>query len=155
MPTYSAWLAGQDWTPAYARHRRNLQLIGLERPRKRWVLKNPSHLFALDALLEVYPDALVVQTHRDPRTAIASMCSLAAHATAGWSDVFIGAAIGRDQLELWAAALERFSAERARHDPAQFCDVHYGDFVARPGRHGRGGSTGTSGSRSATRPARR
>ena len=44
------------------------------------MLKNPSHLFALGALLRVYPDALVIQTHRAPRTAIASVCSLAAQA---------------------------------------------------------------------------
>lgn len=61
VPTYSAWLARQDWTGAYARHRRNLQLIGLHDADRRWVLKNPSHLFALDALLEVYPDALVIR----------------------------------------------------------------------------------------------
>jgi len=85
LPSYSAWLAGQDWTGAYRRHRRNLQLIGLGDGR-RWVLKNPSHLFALDALLAVYPDALIVQTHRAPEVAIASVCSLAAQATAGWSD---------------------------------------------------------------------
>lgn len=132
LPSYSSWLAGQDWTPAYRRHRRNLQLIGLNDAGRRWVLKNPSHLFALDALLDVYPDALIVQTHRAPRTAMASMCSLAAHATAGWSDVFTGATIGRDQLELWSRGLERFRGERARHDPAQFADVHYDDFVRDP-----------------------
>ena len=102
LPSYSAWLAGQDWTGAYRRHRRNLQLIGLGDGR-RWVLKNPSHLFALDALLAVYPDALIVQTHRAPEVAIASVCSLAAQATAGWSDTFAGEVIGRDQLELWAS----------------------------------------------------
>ncbi|SFQ21222.1 sulfotransferase [Actinomadura madurae] len=132
LPTYSAWLAGRDWTDAYRRHRRNLQLIGLNDAGRRWVLKNPSHLFALDALLDVYPDALIVQTHRSPRTAMASMCSLAAHATAGWSDVFTGATIGRDQLDLWSRGLDRFRAERARHDPAQFADVHYDDFVRDP-----------------------
>ena len=83
VPGYSAWLRGQDWTGAYRRHRRNLQMIGLPDAGRRWVLKNPSHLFALDALLAVYPDALVIQTHRAPRTAIASACSLAAHAVGG------------------------------------------------------------------------
>jgi hypothetical protein len=132
LPTYSAWLASQDWTGAYRRHRRNLQLIGLPDAGRRWVLKNPSHLFALDALLAVYPDALIIQTHRDPATAIASVCSLAAQASAGWSTTFTGEVIGRDQLELWASGLERFTAERARHDPAQFCDVWYGDLVTDP-----------------------
>jgi hypothetical protein len=131
LPSYSAWLRGQDWTGAYRRHRRNLQLIGLGTDR-RWVLKNPSHLFALDALLAVYPDALIVQTHRAPDVAIASVCSLAAQATAGWSDTFTGEVIGRDQLELWASGLERFSAERARHDPGRFVDVRYEDLVRDP-----------------------
>jgi Sulfotransferase family len=132
LPTYSSWLATQDWTAAYRRHRRNLQLIGLPDAGRRWVLKNPSHLFALGELLNVYPDALVIQTHRAPRVAIASACSLAAHATEGWSRRFTAAAIGRDQLELWARGLEQFMAVRARHDQAKFCDVRYDDFVADP-----------------------
>jgi hypothetical protein len=132
LPGYSAWLREADWAGAYRRHRRNLQLIGLNDAGRRWVLKNPSHLFALDALLAVYPDALVIQTHRAPRAAIASVCSLAAQASAGWSTTFRGAVIGQDQLSLWAAGLERFTAERARHDPARFYDVAYDDFVADP-----------------------
>jgi hypothetical protein len=132
LPSYSAWLAGQDWTGAYRRHRRNLQLIGLPDADRRWVLKNPSHLFALDALLAVYPDALVIQTHRAPRTAIASVCSLAAQASAGWSTTFRGRVIGGDQLETWAHGLDRFTEARARHDPAQFYDIEYDDFVANP-----------------------
>jgi hypothetical protein len=99
---------------------------------RRWVLKNPSHLFALDALLEVYPDAIVIQTHREPRTAIASVSSLTASATRGWSTTFQGDTLGRDQLELWARGLEEFVAARARHDPAQFMDVQYEEFVADP-----------------------
>ena len=137
LPGYSRWLRTADWTAAYRRHRRNLQLIGLNEigpndPGRRWVLKNPSHLFALDALLAVYPDALVIQTHRDPRAAIASVCSLAAQASDGWSQTFRGAVIGRDQLELWASGLERFLAERARQHAARFYDVRYEDFVADP-----------------------
>jgi hypothetical protein len=132
LPTYSAWLQDQDWTGSYCRHRRNLQLIGLNEPGRRWVLKNPSHLFTLDAILAVYPDALIIQTHREPRAVIGSMCSLAAHATEGWSATFHGSVIGGDQLELWARGLRHFAAARARHDQAQFLDVDYADFTADP-----------------------
>ncbi|MGN5239516.1 MULTISPECIES: sulfotransferase [unclassified Rhodococcus (in: high G+C Gram-positive bacteria)] len=132
LPGYSQWLAGQDWTQAYARHRRNLQLIGLPDAGKRWVLKNPSHLFALDELLTVYPDALVVVTHRDPRTVIPSVCSLAAQATEGWSETFVGHTIGRSQLNLWARGHAAFTEARSRHDRAHFVDVDYRDFVADP-----------------------
>ena len=132
LPGYSSWLSGQDWTGAYRRHRRNLQLIGLPDAGRRWVLKNPSHLFALDALLRVYPDALVIQTHRAPRDAIASVCSLAAQASAGWSTTFCGEVIGRNQLDTWARGLDRFTEVRAASDPAQFYDVAYDEFVADP-----------------------
>ena len=132
LPATRPGCAGRTGPAPYRRHRRNLQLIGLPDAGRRWVLKNPSHLFALDALLAVYPDALVIQTHRAPRTAIASVCSLAAQASAGWSTTFTGEVIGRDQLELWASGLERFTAERARHDPARFYDVRYDDLVADP-----------------------
>jgi hypothetical protein len=132
LPRYSDWLRGQDWTGAYRRHRRNLQLIGLPDAGRRWVLKNPSHLFALDALLRVYPDALVIQTHRAPRDAIASVCSLAAQASAGWSTTFCGEVIGRDQLDTWARGLDRFTEVRAASDPARFYDVAYDEFVADP-----------------------
>jgi Sulfotransferase family len=132
LPSYSSWLSGQDWVPPYARHRRNLQLLGLWDADKRWVLKNPSHLFALDAIFEVYPDALVVVTHRAAGVALASMCSLAARASAGWSTVFRGPVIGRTQLELWSRGMAAFKRARARYPAARFCDVEYDSLVTGP-----------------------
>ncbi len=132
VPTYAQWLSRQDWTPSYQRHRKNLQLIGLNDPEKRWVLKNPSHLFALDALFGTYPDALVIQCHRPAETIMASMCSLAQHTTAGWSNTFTGATIGADSLETWSRGLEQFNTERAKRDSAQFCDVDYFDLIREP-----------------------
>ena len=132
VPTYAQWLAGQDWTRPYERHRSNLQLIGLNEPDKRWVLKNPSHLFALDALFAAYPDALVIQCHRPAETIMASMCSLAQHTTEGWSNRFVGATIGTDSLETWSRGLERFNAVRAVQNPVQFCDVDYDELARDP-----------------------
>ena len=132
LPWYSAWLSEISWVPAYQRHKRNLQLIGFQDRDKRWVLKNPSHIFALDALLRVYPDALVVVTHRDPAVALASMCSLAAQASDGWSEVFRGSVIGRSQLDLWSRGYSAFAAARSRHPAEQFLDVPYDDLVSDP-----------------------
>jgi hypothetical protein len=132
VPTYAQWLSNQDWAPPYRRHRRNLQLIGLNDVSKRWVLKNPSHLFSIDAIFETYPDALIVQCHRPPETLLASMCSLAEHSTKGWSSIFSREQIGHDTLDIWARAIERFTSSRAKHNPNQFCDVDYFDFVAAP-----------------------
>ena len=63
---------------------------------------------------------------------MASMCSLAQHTTEGWSNSFVGEQIGEDALETWSRGLELFNAERAKHDPAQFCDVEYFDFIKDP-----------------------
>jgi hypothetical protein len=132
VPRYTEWLAKQDWTDAYARHKQNLQLIGLNDQDKRWVLKNPSHMSALDALMAVYPDALVVYTHRDPVTCIASSCSLSAETTAGHSTTFVGETIGRTQLDLWSRAYHAFHEARPKYDQAQFVDVAFGDLVKDP-----------------------
>ncbi|GAB2973342.1 sulfotransferase family protein [Nocardioides montaniterrae] len=132
VPRYSAWLAEQDWTDAYQRHRENLQLIGLNDQDKRWVLKNPSHLIALDALMSVYPDALVVMTQRDPVTSVASACSLSAEATDGHSTTFTGATLGADQLGHLSRQWSSFWAARPAYDERQFFDIDYRGFVADP-----------------------
>ncbi len=71
VPSYEAWLAGEDMRPAYAFHRRFLQHLQWRAPGVRWVLKAPAHVFSFDALLDTYPDARIVHTHRDPVTSVA------------------------------------------------------------------------------------
>ncbi|HCB03309.1 MAG TPA: sulfotransferase family protein, partial [Nocardioides bacterium] len=117
---------------AYERHRRNLQLVGLNDQGKRWILKNPSHMTALDALMTVYPDALVVYTHRDPVTCIASSCSLSAETTAGHSSTYVGGVIGHTQLSLWSRAFHAFHDARTRYPAEQFADVAFSDLRSDP-----------------------
>ncbi|TQF68670.1 sulfotransferase [Rhodococcus spelaei] len=130
VPSYTRWLAEQDWTETYARHKKNLQLIGLNDPDRRWVLKSPSHVFAIDEIMKVYPDALLVRTFRDPLTSMASTFSLAEQGGHGMSKAFDRPAIGRTQLDLWSRGNAQFNAARARYNPDQFIDVDYKDFFA-------------------------
>jgi len=65
-PSYSAWCAGADFVPVYEYHKKILQILQWKNPRGRWLLKAPEHQVHLDTLLKVYPDARIVQTHRDP-----------------------------------------------------------------------------------------
>ncbi|MGN6162418.1 MAG: sulfotransferase family protein, partial [Marmoricola sp.] len=129
VPRYTEWLRKQDWTDAYARHKQNLQLIGLNDPEKRWVLKNPSHMTALDALMTVYPDALIVYTHRPPLSCIGSSCSLSEATTEGHSTTYVGETIGRTQLELWSHSYHAFHDARPKYDQSQFIDVAFTDLV--------------------------
>lgn len=74
--SYDAWWQTQSERPHYAYFKRVLQLIGSTEPDKRWLLKHPPHIANLDLLFATFPDALVIQTHRDPGKAIPSLCSL-------------------------------------------------------------------------------
>lgn len=131
VPSYTAWYEGGHHVAAYRHHRRLLGLVGGADPR-RWILKYPVHLKHLGALLAVYPDACIVQTHRDPTQVIASYVELIAGFRAIFERDIDRRAIAQEQLEVWAAGAERAMAVRAAHDPAQFHDVYFRDFIADP-----------------------
>jgi len=76
VPSYSAYLIGADQTEAYRYHRKVLQTLQRRARGDRWVLKAPSHLSQLRTLFEVYPDARVLQIHRDPLKTVPSTISL-------------------------------------------------------------------------------
>ncbi len=87
VPSYARWLVHEaDMAPAYRWHRMFLEHLQSRCPARRWVLKSPGHLWALDALLREYPNALLVQTHRDPLRIIASLSSLVARLRSLGSD---------------------------------------------------------------------
>jgi Sulfotransferase family len=82
VPSYARWAMYEaDMAPAYHWHREFLQHLQSRHPGRapgadRWLIKSPAHIWCLDALLAEYPDALLVQTHRDPLRIIASVSSL-------------------------------------------------------------------------------
>ncbi|MCA9692817.1 MAG: sulfotransferase [Myxococcales bacterium] len=132
IPEYMTWLKSQDLTPGYQFHKLQLQVLARHVETPRWVLKTPAHLLALDALLTVYPDACVIQTHRDPLRSVPSICSLIGTTHRVYSDDVDLAAVGRAELERWADGLERALEIRAGADPAQFFDLHYAALLADP-----------------------
>jgi hypothetical protein len=127
VPHYDAWFRTADQRPSFARYADILRLIGGHDPR-RWLLKNPSHLFGIDALLEQFPDACVVQTHRHPAQALASLTSLLASVR----DMLAGRHIDRHRLlqreiEFWAEAVRR--GMRAQdQNPGRFVNIHQPDI---------------------------
>jgi hypothetical protein len=130
VPGYQAWLERTDLRPVYASHRRQLQYLQWRCPAARWVLKSPGHLWALDALLHEYPDARIIQTHRDPLKVIASLASLVSHLRSLASDDIDTMAIARDWTVRLAAGLEQAMAVRDAHVPSERTfDVQFRDFV--------------------------
>jgi Sulfotransferase family len=77
VPGYFDYLVnGLDFAAAYRLHKRQLQLLQWRMPQPRWALKYPNHVLAMDVILDVYPDARFVMTHRDPVQTLASISKL-------------------------------------------------------------------------------
>ena len=133
-PTYDAWWQCQSEAPAYEFYRQCVQLIGLHEPGKRWLLKNPGHIEHLDLLFAVFPDARVIQTHRDPAKAIPSLVSLLIKSHPVYED---GRTDQRARIMLlreaakWSNALAKTDVVRARHAD-QVIDVVHADFHRDP-----------------------
>jgi hypothetical protein len=135
VPTYAKWLLNEaDMAPAYRWHRKFLEHLQSKHPAKRWVLKSPGHLWALDALLAEYPNALLVQTHRDPLRIMASLSSLVARLRSLASDESTVPRAAADFAEDIMDGLDR--SVTAREDgtvPAgRVVDVQFRRFMADP-----------------------
>ena len=134
VPSYEDWLLEADFRPAYAWHRRFLEQLQLQVTQPRWVLKSPTHLLSLDTLFEVYPDARIVWTHRDPIDAVPSIASLTCTLRALSSEAIEPGAIGPRAAHFWSRAIDRSQAFRAAHPELEgrFLDVHFTDICKDP-----------------------
>jgi len=134
VPGYQDWLLEADLTGCYAWHRRFLQHMQSRYAAERWVLKSPGHLGALDALLSAYPDALIVQTHRDPRRVVPSVSSLEWTLRQIASDERDPRVLGRQQLSAWSRTLALGMRARERHAAraSQFVDLHFHEIASDP-----------------------
>ncbi len=129
---YAKWWSTADMRPVYRRHKRNAQLIGLNNKDQSWVFKDATHLFSLDALLHVYPDARIVQTHRDPVPVIASVCSLCSSAREAMNQQHDVDAFGRSTLALWERSIQAMMDVRSQFDDRQFFDLPFEKIVRDP-----------------------
>jgi hypothetical protein len=125
VPSYRAWFFRQDLLPAYEYHRRFLQHLQFRRSARRWVLKAPTHMSALPTLLSVYPDALFVQTHRQPLEAMASVSSLITILRRVFSDAVDPLVVCRDAVQYWSQTLDTFLQERDRLPHKRICDLDF------------------------------
>lgn len=133
-PTYREHLLSQDARSTYEWHRRALRFLDSARPGRQWVLKAPMHSLYIGALLEVYPEAMLVQTHRDPTEVMGSVLSLYATLRRAWSDDVPIKAQAAGDVAYTAALVQRAVDFRREHPAvgARICDVAFSDFMSDP-----------------------
>ncbi|WP_370331649.1 sulfotransferase [Mycolicibacterium hippocampi] len=140
LPGYYHWLLHEaDHAAAYRYHRMFLQHLqsgvpGLAESPCRWLLKSPAHLWQLDALAAEYPDAVIVQTHRDPLNVISSISALTHHLRRLASDESSITECATQSREEIVVGLERAMALRdsGALGGLRFVDVQFAEFIRDP-----------------------
>jgi hypothetical protein len=132
VPAYRTWFFRQDLRPAYQYHRRFLQHLQFRRAARRWILKAPTHMFAMPALLSVYPDAVFVQTHRTPVDSMASVSSLVTILRSAFSDAVDPLIVCREAIDYWSETMKKFLRERDRLANNRICDIQYDEIRREP-----------------------
>ena len=134
IPEYREWMRNQDMAKAYAWHYQFLQHLQVDYKKQRWVLKTPPHLAYIDAIVRQYPDAAIIQTHRDPMDVMASISSLSCTLHGAFSDDIDPEEIAAKEVLFFSAILKQGMAQRdAMPDrDSRFFDVQFSDIIAEP-----------------------
>ncbi|MGI9590758.1 MAG: sulfotransferase family protein [Myxococcota bacterium] len=128
---YDRWVADHDMRSALAWHRRFLQVLQWKAPGERWALKSPQHIWHLEHVHREYPDALFVQTHRDPVRVLVSISSLVATLRRLSSDAVRLSEVARYYAEALAQGYDHTVAYRrsGRLPESQVVDLYFQDFI--------------------------
>jgi len=134
IPTYEAFLHSTDLTPVYRFEKRFLQYMQLGMPGKRWVLKSPDHVYGLERLLDVFPDACIIQTHRNPVEVLKSSADLTRVLRGLYGPPGDPDEVRLREARILAEGAERFVQFRDAHPELaeRIIDVRYTDLIAEP-----------------------
>jgi hypothetical protein len=134
IPSYQVWLDRAGHLEAYRFHKRFLQHLQHQNGSGNWVLNSPDHIYALAALLEVYPDARFIFVHRDPLKVMPSVARLTELLRLPFTRRVDRLQIGRQVTDRWVqgARLLIEASERFRHSSERIYHVRYKDLIAEP-----------------------
>lgn len=128
LEPYGSWYQKQDLREMYSYYRLLLQMLDWQRPGDRWLLKAPAHMWAIESLIDTFPDVSIVWSHRNPAACTASICSMT-HMLMQDQAPMSKQELGPIVMDFYATSLERGLAVRDQCDPARFIDVNHDSFV--------------------------
>lgn len=135
LEPYRSWLLAQDHRPLYSYQKKLLQMLNWRNPRHQWLLKAPAHMHAVEAIMEVFPDARFIWCHRDPLAVVPSINSMnraVMSMDAGDCSHIDAGEMGRNVMEWYAISLEKGLASREELPAELFVDCSQREFVERP-----------------------
>ena len=132
-PSYYQYISQCNQRPMYQHLYQQMQYLqwqdGGARGRP-WIMKSPVHIRALDALLEFFPDAVLVHCHRDLQKVLPSFASLIVEARNIGSDDVDPVEVGAEMFEYWASSLDRYLAVREQLPADRIMDVQFEDITS-------------------------
>ena len=132
VPSYSKWLNSASHVSTYCHHKNILKTLQWKYPAERWVLKSPDHIQAVGVILDVYPDACIVNLQRDPIKCVPSWASLNAVFRGIHSRSIDVDELGLQALDRLAMDFKQFQIQRKRCDPKRFIDIDYDELMRDP-----------------------
>jgi len=129
--SFTEWDLATDDPAPYQMLRQKLQLFQAASPRDRWVLKTPAHMPKIETLLKVFPEATVVQLHRDPARSELSYQSL----VAALHQVPTGTGFRKSTWKMNARCLElglQRMMTASKRDPERFVHLLFEDLIRDP-----------------------
>ena len=132
IPAYSQWLRSTDPLPHYQFYRSQLQILMLNAPSGFPVLKAPGHLYGIKGLMQTFPDAHVVFTHRNLDSVVASTCSLYQAVRQLTLSRQAPHLLGKQVLHDWSCNMEKAISERQFIPEQQQVDIAYRALVKDP-----------------------
>jgi hypothetical protein len=132
LPGYQSWVEEQDQHETYSFHKRFLQHLRSGSPERRFVLKAPAHLRSVEAILDVYPDAHIIHTYRDPLQVVPSLSNLVLTLKGAFSYNINPLEVGPGVVDYCLRNLRRFFASTERLPANTYTDVAYLDLVRSP-----------------------
>jgi len=135
IPSYAAWSATADHRPVYEDLRLWLQYLQWQdrsRAGRAWVLKTPAHLTAPEELASVFPETVIVMTHRDPVKTIPSFASMSYTLRSMQSDKADKALTGQHWLMRLSTLMSRLMRLRPSLGEHRFVDISYEELVKDP-----------------------
>jgi hypothetical protein len=133
-PTFAA-LSGSaaGIADSYAWQKGMMQTLQSAQPGRRWLLKAPSHIINMAALVDTFPDARIFLNHRDPGKVIPSVGSLYMKLYGLASDDSVDPRqLGPKLIANWSGILRRLEEWRATNHHVAVVDVQYGELIADP-----------------------
>ena len=134
IPSFQQWLEDAGHLEAYRFHKRFLQHLQHQNGGGQWILKSPDHIFALEALCEVYPDARFVFVHRDPMKVLPSVARLTEILRQPFTRKIDRLQIGRQVSSRWELGSKLLieAADWLKSSPDRIVHVRYKDLVRDP-----------------------